>query len=74
MELKLKIWWNSGIYDGPLDKTIFKWMLGRKQHNQIQLVTEQVRIKDLHITRMLNELRVGISVIFSKIYSNLIIA
>ena len=46
-ELMLMTGWNSGIYDGPLDKTIFKWMLGRKQHNQIQLVTEQVRIKDL---------------------------
>ena len=63
--------WNSGIYDGPLDKTIFKWMLGRKQHNQIQLVTEQVSIKDLHITRMLNELRLVIpvpSLIFSQIF------
>lgn len=44
----------SGIYDGPLDTKILEWMTARKQHNQIQLVSEQVNQPCIKITwRML---------------------
>ena len=38
-----------GIYDGPLDTKILEWMTARKQHNQIQLVSEQVNQPQLKL-------------------------